>query len=435
MNIRAALFLGIRFLFGRGRGAKTGRHLWGAVLGIAFSLIPLFVVIEVSGGMIEGITRRFIEIGSYHMQARPLNPGEDGELRHLATKVERIKGVRLSFPFVRGEGLLYTPEGRTGVAVKGLPQAYWERDPMVRSYLTMHAGAFDLSEARSILISRQVAETLNAEPGDRIRLLTARRMPGREPILRPSAFTVRGVFSTGYYELDALSVYIPYETARGLFRAEGGSGLGIKVADPYGSLDSLQRRIAAELPAHWNVYSWYNLEKTMLESFKTTRNLLIFIMVLIVLVAAVNISSSLIMLVMEKEPDIAILKSTGSSPHSIVVSIMGTGMAIGGLGTLLGTVVGMTAAVQINAVLRGIELLLQWGGAVLAFLARPIIDIDVPRIELLSESYYLETIPITLGLRESVLTVFFALLTSALASYIPARRAGRLKPLEIMRKH
>jgi lipoprotein-releasing system permease protein len=114
---------------------------------------------------------------------------------------------------------------------------------------------------------------------------------------------------------------------------------------------------------------------------------------------------------------------------------MGTGMAIGGLGTLLGTVVGMTAAVQINAVLRGIELLLQWGGAVLAFLARPIIDIDVPRIELLSESYYLETIPITLGLRESVLTVFFALLTSALASYIPARRAGRLKPLEIMRKH
>jgi lipoprotein-releasing system permease protein len=435
MNLRAAAYLGVHFLFGRGRGAKTSRHLWGAVLGIAFSLVPLFVVIQVSGGMIEGITRRYIEIGSYHLQIRPVNTVENEELRRAAGEVETVSGVESAFPFVRGEGLLYTRAGRTGVSVKGLPQEYWERDPQVRRFLTIHAGSFDLNADGNVLLSREVAQKLEAEVGDRVRLLTARRMPGREPILRPTGFTVTGIFSTGYYELDALSAYIPFEEARSLYRTEGSSGLGVKVDQPYGGMEAMKRRVEEILPPHWNAYSWYDLEKTMLESFKTTRNLLIFIMVLIVIVAAVNISSSLIMLVMEKEPEIAILKSTGSSPRMIVFSFMCTGLAIGFLGTVLGSILGMAAAVQINGVLRGLEVLLQLGTRGIVGLLAPIVAVDTPQIELLSESYYLEQIPITIGGGEIFLTVFFALFISAAASYTPAVRAGRMKPLEILRKH
>jgi lipoprotein-releasing system permease protein len=138
---------------------------------------------------------------------------------------------------------------------------------------------------------------------------------------------------------------------------------------------------------------------------------------------------------MEKEPDIAILKSTGTSPRIIVFSLMCTGLAIGGIGTLLGTAAGVTAAVQINPVLRGLEALLQFSARAGALIISPIADVEVPEIELLSDSYYLEQIPITLGGKEVFFTVFFALLTSAVASYTPAVRAGRLKPLEILRKH
>ncbi len=435
MNLHAALYLGVRFLFGRGRGAKTSRHLWGAVLGIAFSLVPLYVVIEVSGGMIEGITRRFIEIGSYHMQVRPVNEVETASLYRMAREIQGLEKVSHAFPFVRGEGLLYTAAGRTGVAVKGLTQEYWGQDPQVRNYLSIDAGEFDLRGERSVLVSSQVAKKLDIEVGQRVRLLTARRMPGRDPILRPSGFTVKGIFSTGYYELDALSVYLPFETARGLYRTEGSGGIGVKVAEPYGGLEGIERRIREEVPPHWNVYSWYNLEKSMLESFKTTRNLLIFIMVLIVIVAAVNISSSLIMLVMEKEPEIAILKSTGTSPRLLVFSFMCTGMTVGLMGTVLGSIIGVAAAVHINAVFHGLEALLQFGAQGIVFFLAPIVELDLPQIDLLSDSYYLEEIPITLGGHEIFLTVFFALLTSAAASYTPAMRAGRLKPLDILRKH
>lgn len=430
-----AVFFGFRMLFSARSSRKTTRHLIGSILGIALSLVPLITVIEVSGGMIEGITRRFIEIGSYHLQIKSYSPLEEGEKSRLLEVLESEEEVVCIHPVIFGEGLLYSTEGKTGVTVRSLDNNYYRSDPQIQKYLTIEDGEFDLSDSQDALLSAEVAAKLKVGVGDRVRLLTARAMPGRSPVLRPTNFTVRGIFSTGYYELDALSLYIPIGVGRILFNEPGSYVVGVKVAEPYGKIDHLAYRISEKAGRDWMIYTWYSLERPMLDSFTTTRNLLIFVMALIVAVAAVNISSSMIMLVIEKEPEIAMLKSMGVSPGLITRSFLFTGFFIGLSAVIIGLGMGMAVAVNINEVIDGIEQVTNLVLRLWIHLRAPFGAVGVEEFSLFDESYYLETIPIRLEFPEILLTALGTLLVASAAAYFPARRAGNLKPLEILRKH
>ncbi len=434
MRLAGPLFIGFRTLFGSRTGGKVTRHLIGAVLGVGFSLIPLIVVMEVSGGMIEGITRRFIEIGSYHLQLKNYSDFPDEAMEETLSRVREIDEVERAYEVVFGEGLVYSPTGRTGVSIRGLPEDYYRSDPMIREFLSFSDGSFDLGDGRDALISSEVARKLGVEVGDKVKLLTAKTMPGRKPILRPSTFTVRGVFSTGYYELDALSLYIRADKAERLFTEPSDRVVAVKTVNPYGQIERIASRIRSTVSADWYVFTWYGLEKPMLESFRTTRNLLIFIMIIIVIVASFNISSSMIMLVLEKEPEIAILKSTGVHPRDIVRAFMATGFFIGLSGMLIGLAVGLTVAVNINGVIEGIETLINIGAA----FGRSMLGAETSGsagITVFNENYYLEEIPIRLRLYEVFAAGAFTLLVALVATYLPARRAGKVRPLDILRKH
>ena len=438
MRESAPAYLGFKMLFGArtaGTSSKTSAHLIGAVLGIGLSLVPLITVIQVSGGLIEGITRRFIEIGSYHLQVKTYSPLEEEERASALEVVAAEEGVRNAFATVFGEGLVYSPKGKTGVSVRALPQDYYTSDEGISEYLSIDAGIFQLDSKQDAMLSSQVAEKLDVSVGDRIRLLTAKSVPGRAPILRPSFFTVRGIFSTGYYELDALSMYIPLHSGNILFNEPGSHIIAVKLDKPYQEAEKVAQTLMQELSNDWYIYTWYSLERPMLESFRTTRNLLIFVMALIVLVATVNISSSMIMLVLEKEPEIAMLKSVGVRPHTITKSFLYTGIWIGTAATLVGVSIGLMAAVHINSLLSGLErsLNLMYSGFELLF--SPIRDVAKENIKVFDESFYLETIPIRIEFLEIFLTGAGAMLASTLAAYFPARRAGKIKPLEILRKH
>ncbi|MDY7026810.1 MAG: ABC transporter permease [Spirochaetota bacterium] len=430
-----SVFLGFRMLFRSHASRKTTRHLVGAVLGIGFSIVPLITVIEVSGGMIEGITRRFIEIGSYHLQIKSYSPQSREEVEAVLETVSSFPRVERSFPVVFGEGLVYSPDSKTGVSVRSLPEDYYRNDGELRRYLTIESGSFTLQDRDDALLSREVADKLQVKAGDRVRLLTARSVPGRAPILRPTVFTVRGIFSTGYYELDSLSMYIPLRTGEVLFEDAGNLVLGVKVDGPYDGIESLARDLTSVLPQGWFVYTWYNLERPMLESFNTTRNLLIFIMVLIVAVAAVNISSSMIMLVIEKEPEIAMLKSMGVSPARISSAFMYTGFFIGITAVLFGITIGLLAAVNINEMLSGIEAVAGWTSRAIKVLFAPGSADASVAMEIFDRSYYLETIPIRINFIDVFGTAAGTLFLATGAAFFPARRAGRIKPLEILRKH
>jgi lipoprotein-releasing system permease protein len=435
MSVRSSFFLGYRNLFDRSEGKRGMKQVKGAFLGIALSLVPLVVVLVVSNGMIKGITRRFVEVGTSHLQLRNYIGTDKASAEAMVKEVSSVEGVTLAFPFVSGLALAYGEEGRTGVTVKGITQFVYESDAAFRQYIEMKEGVFDLSGSGGLLLSSGVAEKLKVKAGDEVRLVIARTFPGRKPILRPVNFTVRGIFTTGYYELDGLSAYISYEQAAELFRDAGALSIGVKVEDPYGALSGVSGRIAEVLKGNWYLLTWFELQKPVYKSFQTTRILLVFIMFLIVCVAAVNISSTMVMMVLSRRQDIVILKSTGVSQGTISLSFFFSGVILSVAGTLAGLACGLLIGVNINGILLIIERALSGGLTLLTRILYPLREVSAVEVRLFDPSYYLEHIPVRISGYEIALIAFASIVVGALASYLPARRAGTLKPLEILQKH
>ncbi len=425
--------LGTRFMAGKGR-QNISKHIIGAILGIAISLIPLVVVLEVTGGMISGITRRYLEIGTYHLQIRNYVSSLSGQEEEAVKIISKIQGVKTVFPVVQGVGLAYSPEGRTGVSIKALPEDYWEQDKDIHQFLSIVSGSFDLSTADSAMLSRGTAEKLKVKAGDRIKILTAKKLGSRKTLLKPSYFTVKGIFSTGYYELDSLSVYISRDRGLKLFSDPMSHYIGVKIVNPDTNIEQMAGKIRRVLKHNWFVFTWYDLEKPMYESFKTTQSLLLFIMLLIVLVAAVNISSALIMMVMEKETDVAILKSTGVSGKIITSAYLYSGFAIGFIGTFTGIAAGLLLAVNINELIHGIENLLNILSGLLQFLLTPFSSVSFGKIVLIDSTYYLDHIPVKINFTDIFIIGSASILLSTIAALIPAVRAGRIKPMEVIRR-
>lgn len=428
MRPRISLFIAARYFSGKSGSSLERRRLFGAVAGIALSLVPLVLVLHVADGMIEGITRRYVEVGSYHIQIRNFFDPDEAEHEALRERIGETDGVRSAFPVYQGTCLAASPRGQAGAVVRGLPPELYEEDEGLSRFLEFISGSYDLEKRDSVLLSVRIAEELGAGVGDRIKVLTAKTLPGRPVILRPTALTVTGIFTTGYRELDAFTLYVNTEQGARLFQDRGALFLGVKVDDPYESPRGVIAKIRNFLPGGWYAYMWYELERSMYKSLQTTKQLLYLIMALIVIVAGVNISSALVMLVLERNREIAIEKCLGLNGASIRGIFLITGIIIGVLGTAGGLILGVFISVNINGLIAGAERIINWliglGSAA-----------GTERIILLNPDYYLEEIPIRVKFLPLFLAGMFTLVVSVLAGYIPARKAGGTRPAEVFRRH
>ncbi len=437
MILRTAFFMALKTI---GLRRKHRNHsLIGAVLAIGFSLIPLIVVLEVANGMIEGITRRFIEIGTYHLQIHIFDRLGDHELRRIQRSLEELENVNLAFIERQGLGLIFSSAGRTGAQVRSVPPWIYERDAAFRRFFILDKGSFDLSLPNSALLGKVVARRLEVDVGDEVKLLTAKRMKDGRYIPRVSRFRVRGIFTTGYQDLDKLWIYVPLAIGKKILPAESSREfVAIKVDDPYSDLDRHIRAIRRVLPPElvlFRINTWFELEENQYSSFKTTKTLLVFIMCLIILVASVNVSSTMVMIVMERTQEIGILKSMGARPGLISSSFVITGFVVGFAGSVLGIALGLVLAVNINEVIGALEAFLNGAQALFRWILSPFLSIELEHpITLLNPDFYLERIPIRIDFFEILAVAAFAILLSTLASYLPAKRAGRIRPLEVLRK-
>jgi lipoprotein-releasing system permease protein len=333
-------------------------------------------------------------------------------------------------------GLLYTESERGAVTVRAVPPSLYREDREFRKYFQVLEGSFDLDDPKAILVGREIARKLDVKVGDAVKLLTMVSTPVGRSLPRISSFVVTGVFSTGYQELDKLWTYIPIRTAERVL--PGGSSttfLGVKVADPFQRTDAQLRSLEADLPEEARAVSWYDLERANYKSFQTTRALLIFVMALIVAVATINISSSLIMVVIEKTEEIGVLKAMGADPGEITRTFVFTGLCIGFAGVVLGLSLGLVVALNINSILAGAEVLVNWLVFAARKLASPILPVQSSTpVRLFNAEFYLEQIPIRIKIGELFAVSAASLLLSALAAFFPARAAGRIKPLEVLRK-
>lgn len=450
MTVRSSLMLAWRFLFGAERTPRITRRIRGGVVGVGLSLVPLIVVLQVADGMIAGITSRFIEAGSSHITAIAREDPGDEEVEATIAALAALPGVALATPERQGLGLAAIGETRTAVTIRAVEPDLYERDAGLRDYLEIRAGSWQL-DSRGILLGEYVARELGAVVGDEVRILTARSLSGGRVLPRTRAFTVRGIVSSGYADLDRLWVFLPFAEGSRLLPPETSRlQIGLKIdsplalpnplftprsADAAARAESVLRRAREVAGTSFRVVTWFESERAQYMSFRTTKDLLVFIMVLIVVVAAVNISSTLVMLVLEKQEEIAILKSCGASPGGIVLAFVVAGFVLGVLGTLLGVAVGLLLAVNVNELLAAIEWTINAGVRLADAVAGLVSQVDLPPIELLSGEYYIQQIPITIRLSDVMLVTSLTILLASAAAWFPARRAGRIRPLEVLRRH
>ena len=269
--------------------------------------------------------------------------------------------------------------------------------------------------------------------GDSIRLISTRTSLSGSVIPKISVFKVEGIVSSGYQEIDALWVFIPLESGfEYLSSAASSIYVGIEVENPFDAdFYSIAYNLDSTLTPGFSLYTWHDFNQSQYENFASTKLMLLFVMFLIVLVASVNISSALVMLVMEKRKDIAILKSLGASNGGIGLSFVLTGGAAGLLGTIIGIPLGLLCAVNINSIITLFENIINIFNKLIYFIADK--GEYIP-ISLLDPAYYLETIPVVISGKEIGIIIVGTILLSILVSIIPAKKAGKEKPLDIIRK-
>jgi lipoprotein-releasing system permease protein len=407
-----------------------------AIWGIGLSMVPLLVVLEVSSGMIEGITRRYVEVGSFHYQIRRYVGGpNDIDEEALMRILENVPDILTVTPFVEGQGLIYSENGRTGVQIRGMSPDAFYADQRLQQYLRFVSGGFSFgADKRGVVISQVMAKKLGVSQGDQVKLLVTRPSSrGGKPILRPGTYLVTGIFSTGYQELDALSVYLHKDRAAQLFQEQTSLVFGVKVSEYTEGVEDRKNQIRQALPQEWYVLSWYDLNRSLYQNLGSTKTMLLFIMALIIMVAAVNIYSTILSLVTERQEQIAVLKSLGARPSDLTAQFVFTGFFLGLFGVILGMVLGLLISVNINQFIDFFEgalnLLKRFLNLIFPFIDSP------GELRLLNPEYYLEEIPIRIPLGETFLIGFLTLSLCTLAAWFPSKKAGNIKPLEVMGKH
>jgi lipoprotein-releasing system permease protein len=415
----AAFFIAFRYLLGRAR--EGGRYLRGAAAGIALSLIPITVTLIVADGMIRGITDRYLELGTGHLQVYSYHNTRN--IDDALQSLEGLAGLRGAWPERNGLGVILGGKGSRGVAVRAVDRSFWDDEGSLK-YLKVLSGGAKPETDRDVFLGEELASSIGVSAGSAVRIMTVRTAPDGRSVPRVSSFTVRGIVSSGYRELDSLWCIMTLEAGRQVL-PDSGAYLVLKIDDPYNGADAMARNLYGVLGSGYGVYTWKALQRSQYSSYESTRQLLLFIMALIVLVAAVNVSSATSMLVIERRRDIAVLKAAGAKP-SFTSGIFLWGAFLTGLaGSALGIAAGLAIGCSVNGLIKAMETALSFFSGL--FHAGPVTILD--------SGYYLETIPVIVNVKALFLIAFFTVLSSALASWFPARAAGKLKPIEILTKY
>jgi len=330
----------------------------------------------------------------------------------MARRHPRVTGAA---PYVRAEAMLTRGQEVRGAVVRGISP---ELEPEVSQVVSkLIAGTLDdlRGGAWHIILGVELARALGVAPGDKVTLVAPQAQVTPAGILpRLRRFEVTGVFEVGMYEYDAALAIIHMDDAARLFRLdEGVSGVRLRIDDMFAA-PRVSRGLAADLSGRYWVSDWTQQHVNFFRAIKTEKTVMFVILTLIVAVAAFNIVSTLVMVVTDKEADIAILRTLGVSPLSIMGIFMVQGAVIGVMGTLLGAAGGIALALNVETLVPAIE----------SMLGTEFLPADV---------YYISDLPSEMHLPDVFRITGLALFLSLLATLYPAWRASRTQPAEALR--
>ena len=434
MTFGASLLFAKSLIFPRAEKKSSARRsLWGALLCIGLSIVPLIVVLSVTNGMIQGMTDRIIGLSSSDIQAyiSPKLPetAQADTYREYVKNYFNIDGVKEVHPEIGITALAVN----TDIFIRN--QAFKDLFTITEGDINDFVGATtDDQVEKKAVIGQKMSELLDLHSGDTFRIVTIKTVNGKQsPKL--TSFKVSAIVSSGYQELDALWIFIPLETVYDFVSLSNASfTVMIGTGNSYSpDLVRIQKALKTKYGKYANFYRWDQVHEAEFENFSSTKVMLVFVMILIVLVASINISSAIVMLVMERRKEIAILKSIGATPSGITFSFILTGVscALGGLA--VGLPLGLLAAVNANEIVHFIEKAVNFFAKV-GYLIKGIPVEEIKIIKLMDPAYYLQTIPVNLPISQVLLISIATVLLALLVSIVPSVKAGKEKPLDILRK-
>jgi lipoprotein-releasing system permease protein len=404
--------LSLRYLRARRKEGFISVIAGFSFLGITLGVATLIIVMAVMNGFRQELLDKILGLNG-HLLIQPLeSPLTDWE--GVADRVAKVQGIRLAAPIVEGQALASSPFNASGVLVRGIRGTDLANLGSIARNVTQ--GTLDgFDQGQGIAIGSRLAEQLSVRAGDNLTLVSPRGAVtpfGTTP--RIKAYKVAAVFEIGMSEYDAAFVFMPLAEAQAYF-GRSGDVTAIEVyTDNPDRVDSFRKLVSDAAARPIYMLDWRQRNATFFNALQVERNVMFLILTLIVLVAALNIVSGLIMLVKDKGSDIAILRTMGATQWAIMRVFLITGSSIGVVGTLAGFLLGTVVCLNIDAIRR----FLSW----------------LTHTDLFSpELYFLSKLPAEMDFMETAAVVVMALLLSLLATLYPSWRAARLDPVEALR--
>ena len=406
-------FIGFRYTRARRRNGFISFISAVSTTGIALGVWALITVLSVMNGFERELRGRILDVAS-HVTA----VGYGGVLRDWQTveqSVAEIDGVKGVAPFVNGQGLLSAGGAVSGTLVRGIDP----EDELSVSNIQNHMveGAFsDLTAGGyQVILGSQLARKLSVLPGDKVTLIAPQGQltaAGLMPRLR--RFEVVGTFNVGMYEYDSTLALIHIVDAAKLFKLDGNvSGVRLSLDDVF-QAPWIGREVSDQSNFSYYVTDWTQEHRNFFRALTVEKRVMALILFLIVAVAAFNIVSTLVMVVTDKQADIAIMRTLGMSPGSIMKIFFVQGSMVGVVGTIVGTIAGVVTALNV-------ETLVPWLESLLGFQFFP------------ADVYVISDFPAEFKWSDVAVIVPTALVASMLATLYPAWRASRTQPAEALR--
>jgi lipoprotein-releasing system permease protein len=405
--------IGLRYTRAKRRNRFVSFISATSIIGITLGVTALIVVISVMNGFQDELRHRILGMTAHATISENGQALQDW--RSLAKKVQNEPDVMASAPYVQAEAMLSAQPNVSGAIIRGIEPKYED----AVTDIGKHMVAGSLSDLKpggfGIVLGEALAQSLGVAVGDKLMLITANvAVTPVGGLLRQRQFTVVGIFKVGMYEYDRGSAFIDLKDAQALFRmGDGVTGLRLKLDDMFRA-PWVARDLNLKLGNPYWTTDWTQANGNFFRAVQTERTVMFIILSLIVAVAAFNIVSTLVMVVTDKRGDIAILRTLGASPSSIMRIFLISGTVIGLIGTLIGVGFGVLIASNVETIVPWIEHLT----------GTQFMPADV---------YYISEVPSRLDWNDVWHVGLMAFGLSFLATIYPAWSASRVQPAEALR--
>jgi len=406
--MRFEAFLAIRYLKAKRKQAFISVITVISVVGVMMGVMALIVVLSVMNGFREDLMGKILGVNS-HMVVLSYE-GAFLDYERIAGDTSTVEGVVATTPFIYSQVMVNSQGSVSGSVMRGIDTATAGRviaiDRMIKrgslqSLDTLHDGL------PAIIMGKELSRMLAVQPGDTVTVVSpmGKLTPvGRVPQNRK--FKVTAIFESGMYEYDATMVYVSLKEAQDFLGLDNrATGVEVKATDVY-KADQVGSAVSRKLGYPFWAKDWKQMNRSLVSALKLEKIAMFVILIMIVLVGALNIISTLVMVVMEKNKDVAILRAMGATRKNIMTVFIFQGVLVGVVGTLVGLASGLGLC----------HLLAKY-----------------KFIELPSDVYYISTLPVRVEMLDVVLVIAAALVISFLATLYPSWHASRLNPVESLR--